>query len=94
MRAKQSMTKKLNASTEKAWEAISRIGRLDVRFPFIATCFVEGKGVGAHRTMTTAEGGEITDIIYEIDQSKRRLVYQRVKSPFPVTFYRGHCLDH
>lgn len=89
MRAKQPITKKLNAPTGKAWEAISRIGRLDVWFPFIATCSVDGDGVGARRRMTTSEGGEIVDIIQEIDPTKKRLVYLRVKSPFPVTSYRG-----
>jgi len=89
MHTKQPITKKLNAPAEKAWEAISRIGRLDVWLPFIATCSVEGSGVGAQRKMTTIEGGEITDIIEEIDHAKKRLVYLRVKSPFPVTYYRG-----
>lgn len=89
MHTKQPITKKLHASAEKAWEAISRIGRLDVWFPFIATCSVEGNGVGANRRMTTVDGGDITDIIQEIDHTKKRLVYQRVKSPFPVTSYQG-----
>jgi hypothetical protein len=58
---KQPITKKLNVPPETAWKAISRIGRLDIWFPFIATCLVEGSGVGACRKMTTSEGGEITD---------------------------------
>lgn len=86
---KQPITKKMNVPAEKAWEAISRIGRLDVWFPFIATCSVEGDGAGACRRMTTSEGGAITDIIQEIDHARRRLVYLRVESPFPVTRYLG-----
>lgn len=89
MEMKQAITKKLNAPTQKAWEAISRIGRLDIWFPFIATCSVEGSGVGAYRRMTTSDGDEITDIIQDIDPAKKRLVYLRVKSPFPVTHYQG-----
>jgi hypothetical protein len=89
MHAKQAITKKLNAPAEKAWEALSRIGRLDLWFPFIAACSVEGNGVGAYRRMTTIEGGEITDVIKEIDRKLKRLVYLRVKSPFPVTYYQG-----
>ncbi|WP_036263391.1 SRPBCC family protein [Methylocapsa aurea] len=89
MHTKQPITKKLNAPVEKTWEAISRIGRLDVWFPFIAACSVEGNGIGAYRKMTTIEGGEITDIIQEIDHKLKRLVYLRVKSPFPVTYYQG-----
>jgi hypothetical protein len=89
MRTKQCIAKKMTAPTESAWEAISGIGRVDVWFPFIAACSVEGNGVGARRKMTTCEGGEIEDIIEEVDHARRRLVYLRVISPFPVTFYRG-----
>lgn len=89
MLTKQSITKKLNVPTDKAWEAISKIGRLDVWFPIIATCKVEGNGVGAHRYMTLEGGGEITDVIEEINPIIKRLVYLRVKSPFPVTYYKG-----
>jgi polyketide cyclase/dehydrase/lipid transport protein len=76
-------------ATDKAWEAISKIGRLDVWFPIIATCKVEGDGVGAHRHMTLEDGGEITDHIEEINPTTKRLTYLRVESPFPVTYYKG-----
>jgi hypothetical protein len=75
--------------TDRAWEAIRAIGRLDVWFPTIGSCRVEGAGVGAHRYLTLKRGGDITDHIVEIDSPRRRLTYQRVKSPFPVTSYRG-----
>ena len=83
------ITKKLTVSSATAWEAIRRVGRLDVWFPTIATCRVEGDGVGAHRYLTLRRGGEITDRVVEIDPARRRLAYQRVRSPFPVTSYRG-----
>jgi len=86
---KVSITKKLSVPCDRAWQAIARFGRLDVWFPNMATCEVEGDGVGAHRHMTLAGGGEITDCILAIDAAGRRLTYQRVRSPFPVTSYRG-----
>lgn len=89
MPTKQSITKKLNIPTDKAWEAISEIGKLDLWFPIIATCKVEGDGAGAHRYMTLEGGGEITDHLEEIDTTKKQLTYLRVKSPFPVTYYKG-----
>ena len=89
MLTKITITGKMSVSSDKAWEAISKIGRLDVWFPSIATCRVEGDGVGAHRYMTLHRGGDITDRILEIDPAKRRLTYQRVRSPFPVTSYKG-----
>lgn len=89
MFTKQSITKQLNVTTDNVWEAISTIGKLDVWFPIIATCIVEGDGVGAHRYMTVEGGGEITDHIEAINPTIKRLVYLRVKSPFPVTYYKG-----
>ncbi|PPK76654.1 polyketide cyclase/dehydrase/lipid transport protein [Methylobacter tundripaludum] len=90
MFTKQAITKKLNVPSEKVWEAISKIGRLDVWFPFIETCKVEGDGPGALRYMTIADGGgDIKDTIEEIDPKKMKLIYLRPISPFPVTYYKG-----
>lgn len=89
MRSKQAITKKLNVPTAQVWEAIRDIGRLDVWFPIIASCRVEGSGAGAHRYMTLEEGGEITDLIEEISDADQRFIYLRTESPFPVTHYRG-----
>ena len=90
MCAKQSITKKLNVPVDMVWDAISKIGRLDVWFPIIETCRVEGQGSGAVRRMTLVNGGgEIKDTIEDVDPVRRRLVYLRPISPFPVTHYRG-----
>lgn len=90
MLTKQPITKKLNVPAEAVWAAIRNIGRLDVWFPFIETCRVEGEGAGALRYMTIANGGgDIKDTIAEIDDSNMRLVYLRPVSPFPVSYYRG-----
>ena len=90
MTHKQPITKKLNVPADVVWQAIRNIGRLDVWFPIIETCRVEGKEQGASRYMTIANGGgEIKDTIEEIDDSKMRLVYLRPVSPFPVSYYQG-----
>lgn len=87
---KQSITKKLNVPDDVVWDAIRKIGRLDVWFPIIETCRVEGEGPGALRYMTIAGGGgDIKDTIEEIDDVNKRLVYLRPVSPFPVTYYKG-----
>ncbi len=87
---KQPITKKLNVPADVAWDAIRKIGRLDVWFPIIETCRVEGEGPGALRYMTIAGGGgDIKDTIEEIDDVNKRLVYLRPVSPFPVTYYKG-----
>jgi hypothetical protein len=90
MRTKQAITKKLNVPVDLVWDAVRGIGRLDVWFPIIETCRVEGQGSGAVRHMTIVNGGgAIRDTIEEINLLRRRLVYLRPVSPFPVTYYRG-----
>ena len=90
MKTKQPITKKLGVPADKVWDAIRGIGRLDVWFPIIETCRVDGQGPGARRYMTLANGGgEIQDTIDSIDDGKRRLVYLRPVSPFPVSYYKG-----
>lgn len=89
MLTKQSITKKLNVPADIVWEAIRKIGRLNVWFPFIETCRVEGEGPGALRYMTVAGGGDIKDTIEEIDDVNMKLIYLRPLSPFPVTYYKG-----
>ena len=86
---KQPIVKKLNVPADTVWAAIRKIGRLDVWFPIIDTCRVEGGGAGASRYMTIAGGGDIKDTIEEIDNANMRLVYLRPISPFPVTYYKG-----
>jgi hypothetical protein len=63
---------------------------LEVWFPSIETCRVEGEGVGARRFLSFVnKGGDVEDHIVEIDSAARRVVYQRVEHPFPVASYRG-----
>ncbi|MCX7068286.1 MAG: SRPBCC family protein [Methylococcales bacterium] len=90
MTNKKPITKKLNVPADVVWQAIRNIGRLDVWFPIIESCRVEGEGQGALRYMTiTNGGGDIKDTIEEIDDANRRLVYLRPVSPFPVSYYQG-----
>jgi Polyketide cyclase / dehydrase and lipid transport len=90
MRTKQAITKKLNVPANLVWNAISGIDRLDVWFPIIESCAVEGEGSGAVRRITLINGGgEIKDTIEEVDPVTRRLIYLRPVSPFAVTYYRG-----
>jgi len=90
MKTKQPITKKLGVPADKTWRAIRGIGRLDVWFPIIETCRVEGEGPGARRYMTIVNGGgAIEDVVESIDDGARRLVYLRPVSPFPVSSYKG-----
>jgi len=82
--------KSIGVGAAKAWTAIRGIGGLDRWFPVIATCRVEGAGVGATRILTLKpDGAEMHDKILEISDDAMRLRYERVKSPFPIAKYLG-----
>ena len=89
MQTKTTVARKMTVPAAKVWDAVARFGRLEVWFPTISTCVVEGSGVGAVRRMDSTRGGKIVDHIVDIQPEKMRLIYERVQSPFPVTSYRG-----
>jgi hypothetical protein len=89
MHAKTSIARKIPVSPQKVWSAILGFGRLDVWFPTISSCLVEGSGIGAVRRMASTRGGAIVDRIVDIQPDKMRLTYQRIQSPFPVSSYNG-----
>ncbi|HEX7134723.1 MAG TPA: SRPBCC family protein [Iamia sp.] len=89
MRAKSRIARKLAAGADEVWAALEGFGGLDTWFPSIASCRVEGSGVGARRFMELEGVGPITDVLVELDGPGRRLVYDRPESPFPVSSYRG-----
>jgi hypothetical protein len=91
MQTKQTIAKKMDVPADKAWGAIRQFGRLDVWFPSMAECRIEGQGIGAHRHLTLDGGlGNITDRLVAIDDGRHRLTYERPESPFPVTSYIGN----
>jgi len=89
VQTKTRIARKLAVPADAAWAAIEAFGRLDVWFPSISACRVEGSGVGAKRFMELEGLGPITDELVSLDASARRLVYRRTESPFPVSSYVG-----
>jgi hypothetical protein len=90
MDGKARTSRKLRVGPEEAWAAIEAVGRLDVWFPSIATCRVEGAGAGARRRLGLDGGlGDMVDVVRSVDPAARRLTYERVESPFPVASYLG-----
>ena len=91
METKQTITKKMDVPADQAWDAIRQFGRLDVWFPSMAECKIEGEGIGAVRYLTLDGGlGNITDRLVALDDEGHRLTYERTESPFPVTSYTGN----
>jgi hypothetical protein len=89
MQTKTTVARKMTVAASKVWQSIARFDRLEVWFPTISTCVVEGSGIGAVRRMDSTRGGKIVDRLVAIQPEKMRLIYERVESPFAVTSYRG-----
>ena len=90
MLTKQTITKKMDVPADKAWDAIRQFGHLDVWFPSMAECKIDGEGIGAIRNLTVDGGlGSITDHLVALDEPGHRLTYERTESPFPVSSYVG-----
>jgi hypothetical protein len=91
VRTKQTISKKMEVPADRVWDAVRKFGRLDVWFPSMAECRIEGEGIGATRYLTLDGGlGNITDRLVAIDGDEHRLTYERMESPFPVTSYIGN----
>ena len=91
VQTKQTITKKMDVPAGRAWAAIGEFGHLDVWFPSMVECRIEGEGVGAIRYLTLDGGlGSITDHLVALSEDGRHLTYERTESPFPVTSYTGH----
>jgi uncharacterized protein YndB with AHSA1/START domain len=89
MRETLNVTRTIAIPSGEVWSAISAIGGLDRWFSVIASCRVEGAGVGATRILTLADGAEMRDRVLEIDHDARRFRYERTHSPFPVASHLG-----
>jgi uncharacterized protein YndB with AHSA1/START domain len=83
------VNKTIETSPEAAWAAVRGIDGLDRWFPIIASCRVEGTGIGAMRILGLDDGGELHDRVDEIDDQARRFRYLRTVHPFPATRYVG-----
>lgn len=90
MQTKTRIARKLPATADSAWSVLRRFGELEVWFPAISSCRVEGEGIGAKRFMELEGGlGSIVDELITLDEEGRRLTYSRSEFPVPLSSYLG-----
>ena len=90
MKTKSRIARKLPVTADSAWSVLRCFGGLEVWFPIIASCHVEGDGVGAKRFMELDEGlGSLVDELIALDEQARRLTYRRTEFPIPLSSYIG-----
>jgi mxaD protein len=79
----------IDASANELWKLVSDFGELDNFVEAVEKCTTEGSGVGAVRTLTLADGGEVKEKLESLDPDKRVLTYSIIMSPMPIQNYTG-----
>lgn len=81
------VTKLLGAPATRVWQTISSFHGIEQWLPILKASHVEGAGVGARRTCTLQDGGEIRERLEEVDAEARRLRYAITEGPLPIAAY-------
>jgi len=79
----------LSAPADEVWRVVRDFGAIAEWTPPIADADVSGEGVGAERTLTLADGGQVVERLEALDEAARTLRYSIVESPLPVEHYEG-----
>ena len=82
-----SCTTTIHVPADAIWQVISDFGAACQYITMVVNCTVEGEGVGALRTLTSADGTTILERLDAVDVAARRLSYTLLTdTPF------GDCL--
>ena len=65
----------INISADAIWQVISEFSAADQYLAGVVTCTVEGAGVGALRTLTSADGSLVVERLEALDGDTRQLSY-------------------
>jgi hypothetical protein len=65
----------IHTSADAIWQAISDFGAACQHLVGVVNCTVEGEGVGAQRTLTSADGSTIVERLEALDKVTYRLSY-------------------
>jgi len=79
----------INADADQVWELVSNFNGLDEFVEAVVDCITEGSGIGAVRTLTLADGGEVKEKLESLHPDKHLLTYSIVASPMPIENYNG-----
>ena len=65
----------INITADAIWRVISDFGAGSQYLNGVVTCTIEGDGIGALRTLTSADGSTIVERLETLDESSRQLSY-------------------
>lgn len=79
----------IQAPAQEVWEAIREFNRVEKFLPTVASCTVEGSGVGARRICTLQDGSNVFERLVTLDERNRVLRYSVTQSRLPFESYLG-----
>lgn len=79
----------INARAEEVWETLREFNRVQKFLPLVASCTVEGYGVGARRVCTLQDGTKVFERLVTLNEKKRVIRYSIVQSHLPFESYLG-----
>ena len=79
----------IQAPAQEVWEAIREFNRVEKFLPAVASCTVEGSGVGARRICTLQDGSKVFERLVTLDEQNRVLRYSVTQSHLPFESYLG-----
>jgi len=80
---------RISAPANEVWSIVRDFGSIADWTPPITDADLDGEGVGAERTLTLADGGQVVERLEALDDDDRTLRYSIVEGPLPVTEYEG-----
>ena len=82
-----SMKTTIAASADAVWEVISDFNGIGKFVAAVAGSTMEGSGVGAVRTLTFQDGGQVVERLEGLDAQARTLSYSILSAPLPLADY-------
>ncbi len=83
------IVRSIDAPAQEVWETLRDFDGVDEYLPSVASCAVEGSGIGARRVCTLQDGSRVFERLVTIDEQKRTLRYSVTQSQLPFESYLG-----
>ena len=83
------VVRSIDAPAGEVWETLREFNRVEKFLPAIASCIVEGSGVGARRICALQDGSKIFERLVTLDEHNRVLRYSVTQSRLPFESYLG-----
>ena len=83
---------RIPVAPDEVWRTVRDFGAIDEYVPPITDAVRSGEGIGATRTLTLADGGEVVEQLDALDDDARTLRYSIVEAPLPVKDYEGRLV--